>query len=93
MNKAYNRDTFAEKYGQAAAKSRWDGAGKSLTASKILAVGLIDDTILDAMVVFDADRNIPCGRPWLIVMMDVYSRCIVGWCLEFVPPCKTPRGW
>ena len=86
VNRAYNRDTFAEKFGEAAAKSRWDGAGKSLTATKILAVGLIDDTVLDAMVVFDADRNIPCGRPWLIVMMDVYSRCIVGWCLEFVPP-------
>lgn len=86
VDRAHNRDTFAEKFGEAAAKSRWDGAGKSLTANKILAVGLIDDTVLDAMVVFDADRNVPCGRPWLIAIMDVYSRCIVGWCLEFVPP-------
>lgn len=81
-----NRDSFARKYGEKAARSRWDGQGQSLTASKILAVALIDDTVLDAVAVFDADRNMPAGRPWLTVIMDVYSRAILGWMLDFVPP-------
>lgn len=81
-----NRDSFARKFGEKAARSRWDGQGQALTASKILAVALIDDTVLDAVAVFDADRNMPAGRPWLTVIMDVYSRAILGWMLDFVPP-------
>jgi putative transposase len=86
INDALCRDTFAEKYGEAAAKARWDGAGKGLKAVKILALAIIDDTVLDAVSVFDADRNVPIGRPWLCIIMDVHSRCILGWVLSFVPP-------
>lgn len=81
-----NRDSYARKYGEKAARARWDGNGRTLASPKILAVALIDDTVLDAVAVFDADRGMPAGRPWLTVIMDVYSRAILGWMLDFVPP-------
>lgn len=86
INAGLNRDSYARKFGEAAARSRWDGQGQPLNPTKILAIGLIDDTVLDAVTVFDADRCMPAGRPWLTVIMDVYSRCILGWMLDFVPP-------
>jgi putative transposase len=44
-----------------------------------------DHTRLDLMVV-DAETRLPLGRPWLTVMLDVYSRMATGIYLSFHPP-------
>ncbi|MGB9235818.1 MAG: Mu transposase C-terminal domain-containing protein [Terriglobales bacterium] len=45
----------------------------------------IDHTILDLFVV-DERTSLPLGRPWVTACIDVYSRCILGIYIGFVPP-------
>ena len=86
VNEAMCRDNFARKWGEKAAKARWDGAGKGVTATKILAIGMMDDTVLDTVTVLDIDRGFIAGRPWLCVVIDVFSRCVLGWLISYEPP-------
>jgi putative transposase len=44
-----------------------------------------DDTKLD-MFVIDDETMMPYGRPWLIALIDVYTKMILGFYLSFVPP-------
>ncbi len=79
-------ETFREKYGLRAANTRFKPCGKGLRAIRILQVGAMDHTLLDGVAVFDGAEMIPLGRPWLTVLIDVYSGCIVGFLLTFEPP-------
>ena len=40
---------------------------------------------MDVLVV--DDRGAMIGRPWLCALIDVTSRCIIGWEISFTPPC------
>ena len=80
------RETYAEKHGEKAAKSRWDGSGLSDTTKVILRLGLMDDTVIDSVVVWDGATALPLGRPYICVLMDVASRAVVGWFISFIPP-------
>ena len=44
-----------------------------------------DDTKLDLFVI-DDKTMMPYGRPWLIALIDVYTKMILGFYLSFVPP-------
>lgn len=44
-----------------------------------------DDTKLDLFVI-DPERMMPLGRPWLIALIDVYTKMILGFYLSFVHP-------
>lgn len=79
-------ESVREKYGLRAANTRFKPCGKGLSATRILQVGAMDHTLLDGVAVIDAVQMIPVGRPWLTTLMDVYSRCIVGFVLTFEPP-------
>lgn len=57
----------------------------------ILEVVQIDHTSVDIIVV-DFHSRQPIGRPWITVAIDVYSRCIVGFCLTFEPPSAVSVG-
>lgn len=46
----------------------------------------IDATIADVILVSDHDRNQPVGRPTVYVVVDVFSRFIVGWYIGFENP-------
>ncbi|WP_020405486.1 Mu transposase C-terminal domain-containing protein [Hahella ganghwensis] len=46
----------------------------------------IDATIADIILVSDADRNQPVGRPVVYVVVDAFSRFIVGWYIGFENP-------
>lgn len=46
----------------------------------------VDATIADIILVSDNDRNQPVGRPVLYVVVDVFSRFIVGWYIGFENP-------
>lgn len=46
----------------------------------------IDATIADIILVSDHDRNQPIGRPTVYIVIDVFSRLIVGWYIGFENP-------
>ena len=83
VNEFLCRDTYAEKYGEAAARRKFDGTGKGISAYRILQIGLMDDTVVDLVTVFDMERGFMAGRPYLTVLMDVYSRCVRAMTVSF----------
>lgn len=46
----------------------------------------IDATIADIILVDDNDRTQPAGRPILYIVIDVFSRFVVGWYIGFENP-------
>jgi putative transposase len=79
-------ETIAAKYGPKEADKRLKACGKGLASNRPLLLGAMDHTILDCFVVINAKGWRLLGRPTLTVLIDVYSRCIVGWVLSFEPP-------
>ncbi|KAE8234974.1 hypothetical protein A4X03_0g9961, partial [Tilletia caries] len=65
------RDTYAEKFGEKAARRKYDGSGNGINASRILQIGLMDDAVVDLVTCLDADRGMVAGRPYLTVLIDV----------------------
>lgn len=63
----------------------------SLVASRPLAVVQMDHTPVDLVIVDERHRR-PIGRPYLTVAIDVYSRCVVGFCLTLDPPSSVSVG-
>lgn len=45
----------------------------------------IDHTKVDLIIVDEIHRE-PIGRPYLTIAIDLYSRCITGFCLSLEPP-------
>ena len=45
----------------------------------------IDHTPMDIVVVDDLYRQ-PLGKPYLTLVTDVVTRCILGFVISFVPP-------
>ena len=72
------RDTYAEKFGEDAARRKYDGSGRGINASRILMIAIMDDTVVDLVTCLDADRGMVAGRPYLCVLMDAHSRVILG---------------
>lgn len=80
------RDTLTEKYGKEWVKRRYKTSGKGLHTTAMLQIALIDDKLFDGVFVLDAERRLPVGRPWLCVMVDVHTRCILGWHIGYDSP-------
>ncbi|QDH74248.1 Mu transposase C-terminal domain-containing protein [Brevundimonas sp. M20] len=79
-------ETYALKYGAKKAKSRFKAVAGMMTAQRRLQLGCMDHTSWDAIAVFDSEWMLPIGTPWLTVLIDVRSRCVVGFVLGFEPP-------
>lgn len=79
-------ETYRTKFGEKLAKARFKPTGKGLRAVRILQLGCMDHSLLDGVVVIDADIMLPMGRPWITVLIDVRSRCIVAFVLTYEPP-------
>ncbi|BDX08081.1 Mu transposase C-terminal domain-containing protein [Planctobacterium marinum] len=71
--------------GKAAAQKQFRTVGKMLEQSRVLERVEVDHTPLDLFVI-DDESGIPLGRPYFTVLMDCYSRSIVGFYLGFTPP-------
>lgn len=56
-----------------------------------LAVVQIDHTPVDLIIVDEFHRK-PIGRPYLTVAIDVFSRCITGFCLTLEAPSAVSVG-
>ncbi|MGL5839113.1 MAG: hypothetical protein ACRCY3_11480 [Sphingorhabdus sp.] len=79
-------ETWITRYGKHAADLRWRPTGKSLEASHILQLTILDSTVLDSWCVLDAENRLPMGRPHLVIIIDVFSRCVLAWLVVYEPP-------
>lgn len=79
-------ETVAARYGPKEAKKRYQATGEGLKAHRPLLLATIDHTPADVHIVMEADQWRYVGRPFLTLMVDVHSRCILGWVLSFEPP-------
>src|SRR4029078_6127372 len=81
-------DLCAKRYGSREAEGIMTRVGIGPQAEYPLAEVEVDHTSLDVIVV-DPKTNQPLGRPWLSILLDRYSRAIVGFSLSFHPPSWT----
>ena len=56
-----------------------------------LSVVQVDHTPVDIVLVDDTYR-LPVGRPWLTLLIDVYSRMVLGFYISFDPPGNLSLG-
>jgi putative transposase len=72
-----------QRWGRKIADSRHAFKGTCQLASHILDRVEMDHSPLKVVVGTDAG---PIGQPWLTLLIDYYSRMVVGFCLGFEPP-------
>lgn len=72
-----------QRWGQRIADMRHAPKKPQQLATRILQRVEIDHTPLKVVVGTDAG---PIGQPWLTILIDYYSRLVVGFCLGFEPP-------
>jgi len=77
--------------GRDAARSLEAAGGQFPEVFCPLEVVQIDHTRVDIIVVDPFSRE-PIGRPWITLAIDVYSRCIAGFCLTLEPPSAVSVG-
>lgn len=79
-------ETVAAKFGTKEANKRFKPCGVGLRANRPLLLGAIDHTVLDCHIVVEESGSRLLGRPTFTALIDVHSRCLVGWLLSFEPP-------
>lgn len=72
-----------QRWGQRIADMRHAPKKSQQLATRILQRVEIDHTPLKVVVGTEAG---PIGQPWLTILIDYYSRMVVGFCLGFEPP-------
>ena len=80
-------DKYVARYGREAARKKFRTALRHRLTDGPLQRAEMDHTRMDIFVV-DETHGLPLGRPWLTVLVDDYTRCILGFCLSFEPPSR-----
>lgn len=92
IKKLTARVKTALREGRQAAKEKFDAVLESVFgADWPLAIAQIDHTLLNIELVDTVYRR-PCGRPWLTVLFDVFSRMVLGFYLSLDPPGNMGTG-
>ena len=78
-------DIHAARFGPDAAAAKFRAVLHLRKTSAALERGEMDHTQLDLLAI-DDDTGVPLGRPWLTLLIDSHTRCILGLCLSFEPP-------
>lgn len=78
-------DVCLARYGKQIADIRFRAAGNGAFAEGPLARAAIDHCRLDVIVVDDA-TGLPLGRPWLTLILDEFSRYVLGYYIGFEEP-------
>jgi putative transposase len=79
------RELVKAREGPEAARQVFAPVGPGLRPSHPLAIVQIDHTKVDIQLVDDLARAV-VGRPWLTLVLDVFSRCVLGFYLSFDAP-------
>ena len=80
-------DRCVARFGREAARKRFRAVLNVRLTDSALQRGEMDHTRLNLLVVDDA-TGMPLGRPWLTVLLDDHTRCILGICISFEPPSR-----
>lgn len=91
INRLKANTVLEKRQGKEASKHLKPVEGHFPETHQILDVVQIDHTLVDLIVV-DFHTRQSIGRPWVTVAIDVYSRCIVGFCLTLEPPSAVSVG-
>ena len=78
-------DKVLLKKGKSAANATFRKVGQRPTTTRALERVEADHTRLDLFVI-DERQGIPLGRPWLTLLYDTHTKCIIGFYLGFEPP-------
>lgn len=85
------RKTKARKGNKAARDAYAPIKGSFPAADVPLSVVQVDHTPVDIILVDDIHRE-PVGRPWLTLLIDVFSRVVLGFYISFDPPGNLSLG-
>jgi len=77
-----------KRYGATIANRRFRAAGGSMEAFRPMQAVMMDGHRMDVLVV-DGESGEILGRPFLVCLLDVASRAVVGWHISLVPFCAT----
>lgn len=80
-----NYETTRSRFGALTADKLYRPNKGSLVVKCILEKAIIDHTVADVHIVDDI-HNLPCGRPWITVLIDVKSRLPLSFVIGFTPP-------
>lgn len=87
-----NRVEYAEKReGRNAALDLKPNRGSVPNGNFLNSLWQIDHTLVDIILV-DEEYREPIARPWITVVIDVYSRMVMGWYISFDPPGSIGTG-
>jgi putative transposase len=79
------QEAYKAKEGVEAAKQRYESRRGKIELDAPLAVVQMDHTLVDEMILADNRLDV-IGRPWLTVLIDVYTRVILGYYLSLHVP-------
>jgi putative transposase len=79
------KDVVKAREGAATARARFALVRPGLRPRAPLDIVQVDHTRVDVQLVDDLARA-PLGRPWLTLLLDVHSRCVLGFTVSFEPP-------
>lgn len=86
------KEIMSKRLGAKAAKAVYfEVKGKFPQQEYSLQTYQIDHTVVDLIIVDELYRQ-PIGRPYITVAIDVFSRCIAGFCLTLEPPSAVSVG-
>lgn len=91
INKLQREEVIYLREGRNATRKLQAVEGQFPKTHNPLDVIQIDHTPVDLIIVDSYNRQ-PIGRPWITIAIDIYSRCIVGFCLTLEPPSATSVG-
>lgn len=74
--------------GKRYADLRFRAAGTSMETSRLMEVVMMDGHRMDVIVV-DPETGEAIGRPYLVCLLDVHTRAVVGWYISLIPFCAT----
>lgn len=77
-----------KRFGPKIANMRFRAAGASIEAERPLQFVMMDGHRMDVLIV-DEDGGEILGRAYLVCLLDVASRAVVGWHISLVPFCAT----
>ena len=80
-------DAHVSRYGREAARKKFRTSVNHRVTDGPLQRGEMDHTRMDVFVVDDVS-GMPLGRPWLTILIDDFSRCVLGYCMSFEPPSR-----
>ena len=79
-------ETTRAREGRKASDATFKAVMKAPKAKRINQVWYIDHTRLDGHLVINGQRKAVLGRPWVTLVVDAFSRMIVGAFISFIPP-------